>query len=119
VTDRSLPSPSLAEPVRPEHCADCVLCREHVDLTFQDEDDPSDLSDPGGEPDHDPATCACEDARPCPACRLAAERDALAVKLTVLSRAIAAMIARNGFCVVCERYAPFHTMGCVMGHVNS
>ena len=116
--DRPQLSSALPEPVRPEHCPNCVLCRDHVELTIEVDDHP-DPVDPGGEPDHDPVTCACDNTRPCPACRVAAERDALAAKLAVLSRAVAAMITRNGFCVVCERYAPFHTMGCEMSHVNS
>lgn len=95
-----------------------MLCRDHVDLVAV-EDDPPDPLDPGDEPDHDPATCSCSAARPCPACRLAVDRDAAVAKLAVVSRAVAALIARNGFCAVCERYAPFHLVGCVMGHVNS
>lgn len=95
-----------------------MLCREHVGFDVPVED-PVDPEDPGDRPDHDPATCSCSAVKPCPACRLAVERDAVVAKLAVLSRAVAALIARNGFCVVCERYAPFHLVGCAMGHVNS
>lgn len=95
-----------------------MLCRDHVEFSDLEEDHPDPLS-PGELPDHDAATCSCSAASPCPACRLADERDVAVAKLAILSRAVAALIARNGFCVVCERYAPFHLVGCAMGHVNS
>lgn len=106
--------PRPPDAVMPEHCPACVLCRDHVGF-IADRAPEEPAEDPGSLPDHDPSACGCEDGRPCPACRLASERDALSARLAVLHRAVADLIARNGYCAVCERYAPFHLVGCPMG----
>jgi hypothetical protein len=74
-----------------EFCVPCEECRDPAD--------------------HDVALCSCPVWAPCERCRLAYSADEnrrLQAELKMLRAGVRAMIDRNGFCVVCERYAPMH-----------
>jgi hypothetical protein len=89
-----------------QNCDDCVRCELHRE--------PVEIDDGGEETAHDPAECGCNVGRPCSGCKLTAERDLALADLDVALAAIKSMIGRNGFCVVCEKYAPWHLMTCIM-----
>jgi len=74
----------------------------------------------GDGPEHE---CAVNNADPCDNCRnLDKEADAAAREVERLSAidadfrpildGVKRLIETNGYCVVCEKYAPFHLIGC-------
>lgn len=102
------PSCQLAATLKDlEDCERCVRCDDHREIEIAD--------DGGEESEHDPAECGCNVGRPCAGCKLVAERDLATADLKVMASAIKAMIERNGYCVVCEKYAPWHLITCIMG----
>lgn len=116
-------------------CPACVPCAEHLEYpdgrvsdNHHDEGEhecTANSADPcdncrelDRQAEHDVAECGCPVYAPCEACVAACEADdhkKLQAELKVLKAGILAMISRNGFCVVCERYAPMHMVFCPMG----
>jgi hypothetical protein len=116
----------------PVRCPDCIYCMEHRDLSRDGDVYSSDLNESicefckPGEPceecrdpaDHDVALCGCPVWAPCGRCLAACSVDEdrrMQAELKMLRAGIRSLIERNGFCVVCERYAPMHMVSCPMG----
>lgn len=92
-------------------CPNCIPCAEHA----LDEDDDEDEG-----PEHE---CTANSADPCDNCRKLdkqaedeqRESERLAAvdaDFKLILAGVKRLIERNGYCVVCERYAPFHLIDC-------
>ena len=111
-----------------EACSDCIYCTRHRDVAGESDDTAEPICEfcKPGEPceecrdpaDHDVALCGCPVWAPCDRCRSACSVDEdrrMQAELKMLRAGIRALIDRNGFCAVCERYAPMHLVSCPMG----